>query len=329
MHLIIFGPHGSGKGTQAEKISQHYGIVRVTTGDIFRENIGKGTLLGKRAKKYMESNVYVPDQVTNGMVKERLQRADCKNGFILDGYPRTLNQVKFLDKLLGKLKVKLDAVVNLQVGEDEVVKRLLKRARNTDDTEEGIRKRAKEYEIKAKPVLNYYKKKSKVVDVNGGQTIDKVFQDIKTILDKVQKIERTLVIVKPDGVKRKLTDEIVRRYEAAGLKVVAMKKVEASSSMLSLHYSAHVKKPFYKGLVKFMTEGPVAAMIVEGENAVARVREITGVTDPSRAQKGTIRGDLGDDSTERADKEGRAIRNLVHASGSKEEAEKEIKLWFG
>ncbi len=328
MRLIIFGPHGSGKGTQAERIAQHYNIVRVTTGELFRENIENGTRLGKKAEKYLNSNVYVPDEVTNQIVEERLKGDDCKRGFILDGYPRTFNQMEFLGKLLRKLKVKLDLVINLKVDEEEVVKRLLKRGRNSDDTEEGIRKRAKEYQKKAKPVLDRYKKMGIVADVDGGQSMDKVFQVIKPILDRVQRIEKTLVIVKPDGVKRKLVDEIIRRCEAMGLKVLKKKKVIATKELLGVHYSAHVKKPFYKGLVKFMTEGPVVAMVVVGENAIVKVREITGVTDPSRAPKGTIRGDLGDDSTEMADKEGRAIRNLVHASGTKEEAEKEIQLWF-
>lgn len=142
-------------------------------------------------------------------------------------------------------------------------------------------------------------------------------------------IERTLVILKPDGVKRNLADKIIKRYEDAGLKLVKKRTVVADSNLLKQHYSAHIGKPFYKGLEKFMMEGPVVAIIFEGDDAVARVRKLTGYTDPSKAEKGTIRGDLGEDSLEKADKEGRAIRNLVHASGNKEEAEKEIKLWFG
>ena len=141
-------------------------------------------------------------------------------------------------------------------------------------------------------------------------------------------MERTLVLIKPDGMKRKLADEIIKRYEKHGLKVIARKSMAADASLLKKHYSAHVEKHFYPALEKFMSSGPVIAMIVEGKDAVASVREITGSTDPSKAVKGTIRGDLGNDSQEKADKENRAIENLVHASGTKEEAKKEIRLWF-
>ncbi len=142
-------------------------------------------------------------------------------------------------------------------------------------------------------------------------------------------IEKTLVIVKPDGVKRNLTDDVIRRYEDAGLKVIQRKTMIADAGLLKKHYSAHVNKPFYKGLETFMTSGPVVVMVIEGEDAVAKVRQVTGATDPSKAEKGTIRGDLGQDSLEKADSEGRAIENIVHASGTREEAEKEIALWFG
>jgi len=141
--------------------------------------------------------------------------------------------------------------------------------------------------------------------------------------------ERTLIIVKPDGVRRKLVDEIIKRYEKEGLKVVRKKIMHADSALLRQHYSAHIEKPFYRGLEKFMSNGAVVAMILEGEDAAAHARKITGATDPSKAEKGTIRGDMGVDSLEKADREGRAIENLVHASGTREEAEKEIKLWFG
>lgn len=141
-------------------------------------------------------------------------------------------------------------------------------------------------------------------------------------------MERTLIIIKPDGMQRGLVNEIIRRYEKAGLRIIAKKTVAADKDLLQQHYSAHVSKPFYPGLERFMMEAPVLAFVLEGENAIAKAREVTGATDPSKAAKGTIRGDLSDDSQEKADKEKRAIRNLVHASGNREEAEKEIRLWF-
>jgi len=141
-------------------------------------------------------------------------------------------------------------------------------------------------------------------------------------------IERTLIILKPDAIKRKLVDKIISRYQKEGLKLIARKEIKASQKLLREHYSAHVNKPFYHGLEKFMMEDKVVAFVLEGENAIQNVRKITGATDPSKAEKGTIRGDLGNDSQEKADKENRAIKNLVHASGNADEAKKEIKLWF-
>lgn len=140
--------------------------------------------------------------------------------------------------------------------------------------------------------------------------------------------ERTLIIIKPDGMKRNLAEEIIKRYEKAGLNVIAKKIVATDKNLLRQHYSAHVNKPFYPGLEKFMRESPMLAFVLEGKNAIAKAREVTGATDPRKAAKGTIRGDLGEDSQEKADSEKRAIRNLVHAAGNKVEAEKEIKLWF-
>lgn len=140
--------------------------------------------------------------------------------------------------------------------------------------------------------------------------------------------ERTLIIIKPDGMRANLANEIIRRYEKAGLRIIAQKIMSADKDLLRQHYSAHVEKPFYHGLERFMMETPLAVFILEGENAIAKAREVTGATDPSKATKGTVRGDLSDDSQEKADKEKRAINNLVHASGNKEEAAKEIKLWF-
>jgi len=153
---------------------------------------------------------------------------------------------------------------------------------------------------------------------------------LKNILanNYVVMMERTCVIIKPDGVKRGLVDEIIRRYENAGLKIIAKKELIASDKLLSEHYSAHVGKPFFEPLKKFMMSGPVVAFVLEGEDAIALVRKVTGATDPSKADKGTIRGDLGVDSQEKADEEQRAIQNLVHASGNKDEADKEIRLWF-
>ena len=361
MFLVIFGPPGSGKGTQTKKVTEAYGIRQIITGEIFREHIKKETPLGKKAKKYVNKGLLVPDEIINAIVEDELKKYVYKNGIVLDGYPRTINQVEFFEKLLRKLKIKLDCVLNLVVDEKEVVRRLTSRrtcsscqsifnsvfnppkkqgtcdscggklVQRDDDKEDVIKKRLGVYNRQTKEVLQHYKKEKILMDVDGKQNAGKVFEDIEHILDRLcgKMIERTLVIIKPDGIRRRLADEITRRYESAGLKIIKKKTVQATQQLLRQHYSAHVKKPFYAALEKYMMGSPVIAMIVEGENAISRVREITGVTDPSKAAKGTIRGDLGNDSVEKADKEGRAIQNLIHASGNKEEAEKEIKLWFG
>ncbi|UCC91662.1 MAG: nucleoside-diphosphate kinase [Candidatus Aenigmatarchaeota archaeon] len=141
-------------------------------------------------------------------------------------------------------------------------------------------------------------------------------------------MERTCIIVKPDGVRRNLVGEIINRLERGGLSVRAIKMINAEIGTLREHYSAHVDKPFYKGLEAYMTEGPIVAMVFEGFDAIRKARDLTGHTDPSKAEKGTIRGDLGEDSLEKADSEGRGLRNLIHASGTKEEGEAEVKIWF-
>ena len=147
MRLLIMGPPGAGKGTQAAMICEEFGIQHVSTGDLFRLNLTQGTALGQEAKKYMDAGEYVPDSVTNGMVRERLKDSDTANGFLLDGYPRTVAQVAELDGMLSSKP--LDRVIELTADTDVVVKRLLGRAieqGRADDTEEVIRRRLEVYE---------------------------------------------------------------------------------------------------------------------------------------------------------------------------------------
>lgn len=174
--------------------------------------------------------------------------------------------------------------------------------------------------------------------------------DYSEEIDELKELERTLVVIKPDGVRRDLKDEIIRRYMKAGLHIVETKNMQVSQELAKKHYpesmalglatkarnSGYViddlEEYGYKilgWLREYITEGPVIAMIIEGKNAIERVREVNGYTDPIKAAQGTIRKDLGEDSLLQATKEGRAVRNIVHASGDKEEAEYEIKLWFG
>jgi len=131
-------------------------------------------------------------------------------------------------------------------------------------------------------------------------------------------MERTFVMIKPDGVQRRLVGKIINRIEQSGFKIVAMKFLNVSKELAAKHYEVHKDKPFYDGLIKYITSGPVVAMVVEGENAISRIRNLVGATDPQKAAPGTIRGDFAQNIG----------RNIIHASDGKDTAEKEIKLWF-
>jgi nucleoside-diphosphate kinase len=141
-------------------------------------------------------------------------------------------------------------------------------------------------------------------------------------------IEQTLVLIKPDAVQRGLIGEIVSRFEKVGLKMIGAKMVWADKDMSKKHYSAHTEKPFYPGLEEMITEGPVLAMVLEGLHAVELVRKMVGETEPRKSQPGTIRGDYAHMSYAQADKTGKAVKNLIHASGDLDDAQKEVSLWF-
>ncbi len=141
-------------------------------------------------------------------------------------------------------------------------------------------------------------------------------------------MERTLVLLKPDGVERALAGEIISRFEKVGLKIVGMRMQWVDKELSKRHYAAHVNKAFYKGLETFITSGPVIAIVLEGLHAIELVRKMVGATEPKSALPGTIRGDYAHHSYAYTDKKGMAIKNLVHASGSAEEAKTEISLWF-
>jgi adenylate kinase len=181
MRVLFMGPPGAGKGTQAIRVSEHYGIPQISTGDIFRANVKAGTELGLVAKRYMDAGEYVPDEVTNDMVEARLAEDDAKAGFLLDGYPRTVEQVARLDEMLEHLGGSLDGVIVLSVDREELITRLLERARTsgrTDDTEDVIRYRQKVYAEQTAPLLSKYSERGLVVEVDGQGTVDEVAERI-------------------------------------------------------------------------------------------------------------------------------------------------------
>lgn len=177
MRLIIMGPPGAGKGTQAARIAERYSIPAISTGDIFRRNLAEGTPLGEKAKTYMEAGEYVPDEVTNAMVADRLAQPDARGGWLLDGYPRTLAQVDALDGILADASVELDAVLELVVDTDVVVQRLLKRAEiegRADDNAETIRRRMEVYTTETAPLTKAYSQRGLLTKVDGLGDIDEV-----------------------------------------------------------------------------------------------------------------------------------------------------------
>ena len=177
MRIVLMGPPGAGKGTQAVKVAESLQVPHISTGEIFRANLAAGTPLGLEAKRYMESGEYVPDEVTNSMVASRLAEPDAANGFILDGYPRTLAQVDELDGMLTGLNTRLDKVVEITANTDEVVARLLNRAKEqgrADDTEEVIRERMSIYRAATAPLTAIYADQGKLRQVDGMGDIDEI-----------------------------------------------------------------------------------------------------------------------------------------------------------
>ncbi len=214
MRLLIMGRPGAGKGTQAFTIKNYYNIPHISTGDMFRDAIKNGTQLGNTAKSYMDKGLLVPDEVTIGLVRERLSQKDCENGFLLDGFPRNVSQAEELDKILKDLNVKLDAVLDVNVDPQILIRRIVGRrvckncgatfhiefnkpkkdgicdncgsalVQRNDDTEATAGSRLQVYDESTAPVLAYYKKQGLLKTVNGDQAVDKVFDDIKVALSK-------------------------------------------------------------------------------------------------------------------------------------------------
>jgi len=177
MRLIIMGPPGAGKGTQAKFIAERFDIPAISTGDIFRANVSEGTPLGVEAKRYMDAGEYVPDEVTNRMVAGRLAEPDAVHGFLLDGYPRTLAQVQELDDMIASSGHKLDAALVLTADSEELIARLRQRAATegrADDTEEVIRHRQKVYLEQTAPLIAVYKERGLVIEVDGMGEVEDV-----------------------------------------------------------------------------------------------------------------------------------------------------------
>lgn len=185
MRVLFMGPPGAGKGTQAALLAARLGIPHISTGDIFRANVAQGTELGQQAQAFMDAGEYVPDTITNAMVRDRLTHEDCRPGFLLDGYPRTLEQVAELDAMLRSAQQKLNVVVELTVDVDEVVKRLVKRAQEqgrSDDTEDVMRRRLEVYAEQTAPLIETYSERGILVRVDGMGSVDEVTERLIAVV---------------------------------------------------------------------------------------------------------------------------------------------------
>ena len=187
MNLILFGPPGAGKGTQADILINKYNIVQISTGDMLREEVKLGTKLGQAAKSIMDKGNLVSDEIIISMIERRIIKSDCKNGFILDGFPRTLQQAIDLDNILDKLNINIDKVIEINVNEDILLKRIMKRALESkttreDDNSEILKNRIVVYKKDTLPVLKYYKNLNKLYSIDGMQNVEGVSKDIRKIL---------------------------------------------------------------------------------------------------------------------------------------------------
>nr|WP_209015041.1 adenylate kinase [Clostridium perfringens] len=210
--IVLLGPPGAGKGTQAKSISNRYSIPHISTGDIFRKNISENTPLGIEAKSYMDNGQLVPDEVTINMVKDRLQQDDCKNGYLLDGFPRTVHQAEALDNFLTGREESIDTALLIEVPKEFILERMTGRRvcpscgasyhikfnpptndgkcdlcgsdviQRKDDTEETVKERLDVYENQTQPLIDFYKNKKQLSVVDGTQAINEVFESICKIL---------------------------------------------------------------------------------------------------------------------------------------------------
>lgn len=189
MRLILFGPPGAGKGTQANNIAKSYVAAHISTGDMLRAAVKNGADLGTLAKSYMDKGELVPDDVIIGIIKDRIKEEDAKKGFMLDGFPRTITQAEALSEMLEAESESIDTVVSIEVNDEEIIERILQRAKiegREDDAEDVVRNRLNVYHNQTEPLKAYYESAGVLAEVDGMGTIDEVFERIQAVLEKVE-----------------------------------------------------------------------------------------------------------------------------------------------
>jgi adenylate kinase len=278
MRLILLGPPGSGKGTQAQRLVKRYGIVQLSTGELLRAAVAAQTPVGLKARDVMASGGLVPDDIVIGIISDRLDQPDAKAGFILDGFPRTVRQAEALDELLKKKHMKLDAVIELRVNESALLERVESRVAEMrargeevriDDTPEVLIKRLASYRSLTEPLIHYYSERRKLLTVDGMMTIEHVTREISRILAAIGAVEAK-ASRKPGAAKRtarpgarKVSKAAARGTRAAGKGAKAARKVGKAASK-------RAKKPLRKAAASSKARG--AAKAVKGPKKVTKKR---------------------------------------------------------
>jgi adenylate kinase len=278
MRLILLGPPGSGKGTQAQRLVKRYGIVQLSTGELLRAAVAAQTPVGLKARDVMASGGLVPDDIVIGIISDRLDQPDAKAGFILDGFPRTVRQAEALDELLKKKHMKLDAVIELRVNESALLERVESRVAEMrargeevriDDTPEVLIKRLASYRSLTEPLIHYYSERRKLLTVDGMMTIEHVTREVSRILAAIGAVEAK-ASRKPGAAKRtarpgarKVSKAAARGTRAAGKGAKAARKVGKAASK-------RAKKPLRKAAASSKARG--AAKAVKGPKKVTKKR---------------------------------------------------------
>ncbi|WP_050402257.1 adenylate kinase [Bradyrhizobium embrapense] len=283
MRLILLGPPGSGKGTQAQRLVHRHGIVQLSTGEMLRAAVAAGTPVGLQAKEIMANGGLVPDEVVVGIIADRIEEPDAKKGFILDGFPRTVPQAEALDELLRKKHLKLDAVVELRVNESALLARVEKRAEETrargeevrlDDTPEVLTKRLAQYRSLTEPLIHYYSERRKLLTVDGMMTIEHVTREINRILTALGALEpkeheEAKSASKASKTARKTTKAVKSAKKAAK---PARKAAEAGRKAKAARKAAKktAKQPAKKAVKKAAKQAARAANARKGAKAAKK-----------------------------------------------------------